>query len=458
MATIERRSDNSYRITVSCGYDSNGKQIRKKKTITLPDGMTEKQKQKEVERQKVLFEQEVQNGTYLDSDKITFAEFSQIWMTDYAEKELAPKTVERYRTLLLRIDCALGDLKLCKIQPPHIVSFINGLSESGIRNDNRYVLKDKYISRFKDNRKELSGSGINSRTVSNILAGRATDSKSAIKIAEVAKLELPVLFMPQNTKDKLSSQTVMHHFRLLTTILNAAVQWNLLLNNPADRIKAPRVEQKEIQYLNDDEVTDMLKLLEDAPLKYQAAVYIALFGGLRLGEVMGLKWSDIDFQTRKLSVTKTRQYVAGKNIEKAPKNESSKRELILPQSALPKLRELEREQKMERLKIGSQWVNSDYVFVQWNGEPMSPTTIGHWFTKWIAKTELPKVTFHGLRHSSASLLIAQGTNMATVSKRLGHSRISTTTDIYTHAISKMDEEAANALDNLFTPKNDVEAI
>ncbi len=90
MASIRKRSDNSYQITVSAGYDSTGKKLRKFKTVTLPDTMTEKQKQKELQRQAVLFEREVESVTYLDGENITFAEFAQRWLTEYAEKRLAP--------------------------------------------------------------------------------------------------------------------------------------------------------------------------------------------------------------------------------------------------------------------------------------------------------------------------------------------------------------------------------
>ena len=244
----------------------------------------------------------------------------------------------------------------------------------------------------------------------------------------------------------------MHHYRLLNTIFNTAVQWNLIINNPVERTKSPHVEQHETLSLNDDEVTQMLQLLEGAPLKYQAAVYIAVFGGLRVGEVTALQWNDIDLQSGKLSITKARQYITGiVCIEKSPKNESSKRELKLPVIALDKLNELKKEQILERFAVGSRLTDESIIFTQSNGKPMSPDTISHWFSKWIAKTDLPQITFHGLRHSNASLLIAYGTNIVTVSKRRGHSRISTTSDIYTHAINKFDGEAANTLDNIFTP-------
>ncbi len=451
MATIKKRSETSYLITVSCGY-MNGKQIRRNKTVRVSESMTERQKQRAVEKEAVLFEQEVQNGTFLDGEKITFEEFAQKWLTEYAEKELAPKTVSRYKSLLARINQGIGGIKLSKLQPTHIISFMNNLAEEGIREDDRYIMADKYIAYFKENKAELSSLTINARTISSILSGKPTSKKIACKIADEKKINLSALFKTQNTFTKLSSQTIMHHYRLLNTILNTAVQWNLLLNNPVERTKPPRVEQKEIQSLDDAQVANMLRLLESAPVKYQSAVYTAVFGGLRIGEVSALKWTDIDFDTGRISITKSRQYLTGLGIfEKSPKNESSKRELKLPAIALQKLNEWKKEQILERLSIGSRWIDSNSVFTQWNGSPMSPDTISHWFTKWISKTDLPPITFHGLRHSNASLLIAHGTDISTVSKRLGHSRISTTTDIYTHPIKKMDEEAANTLDNIFTP-------
>lgn len=111
MANIEKRTENTYRIVVSAGYDAGGKKLRKYKTVTLLGGMTDRQREKELTRQAVLFEQEVENGTYLDGAKITFAEFAQIWLEGYAEKKLAPGTLKPYKMRLgKRIIPALGHI------------------------------------------------------------------------------------------------------------------------------------------------------------------------------------------------------------------------------------------------------------------------------------------------------------------------------------------------------------
>ena len=395
----------------------------------------------------------MQNGTCLDGDKITFGELAQRWITIYAEKKLVPMTVNRYKQLLTRINQALGNLKLCKIQQLHIINFINNLEEDGVREDDKYTLKDEYMSYIKENKKALY-EVVNERTVAKILKGTATNGRAAHKIADFLKIDISVLFSIHNTKGKLSQQTLLHHFKLLNTILNTAVQWNLLLNNPAGRVKAPRVEQKEISCLCDDEIDIMLDLLKTESLKYQTAVYLGVFGGLRIGEVIVLKWSDIDFSTGKLSITKAGQYVTGvDSFEKAPKNDSSKRELKLPEIALYKLKELQREQMVERLALGSQWIDEDNIFTQWNGKRIFYSTISNWFLKWIANTDLTKITFHGLRHTFATRMLEAEVNPKVVQEVLGHADVTLTLNTYSHVVGTTAHEQMAKIDGLFKPES-----
>lgn len=452
MKNFEELSENSYRLTVYYGYKPNGQQNRHRETFKWSKSkMTDNQKEKEARANYQELKKAVENGIYMDKGNITFERFTQIWLEDYAEIKLAPKTVERYKTLLLRINKELGGLKLCKIEPLHIIKFMNSLAEGGTRADDKYILKDEYIPCIKENKKRLS-EVINERTVANLLKGRATNERTACTIVDVLKMNISVLFVAENSKDKLSQQTLLHHYKLLNSILNKAIKWRYILHNPVNGANdyCPHVEHVEKAFLNNEEIGKMLKLIESESLKYQAAVYIAVLGGLRLGEIIALKWADIDVETGKLSITKAGQYVSGiGNFEKKPKNDSSIRTVMLPEIALDKLRKLQAEQTIEKEDLGNQWIEEDNIFTQWNGKRISYGTISHWFGQWIATTDLPDVTFHGLRHSHASLLIANGEDIARVSKRLGHSRISTTLDIYTHADSKKDEDMVKALDIMF---------
>lgn len=137
MATVVKRGK-SYKITVSCGYDINGKQIRKHKTWNPPAGMTERQIQKELERQKVLFEEHCRTGQMLNGN-IRLSDFVDIWMKDYASQQLRPTTLAGYRQYLKRIIPALGHIRLEKLQPHHLQSFYNNLAETGIRGDGKHV-------------------------------------------------------------------------------------------------------------------------------------------------------------------------------------------------------------------------------------------------------------------------------------------------------------------------------
>lgn len=128
MATITKRG-NSYRITVSCGYDLNGKQLRRTMTWVPPDGMTARQIQKEANRQAVLFEEKCRTGQVLDGN-IKFADFAERWFKDYAEKQLRPTTVARYHVLMPRINAAIGHIRLDKLQPHHLMQFYNNLFTS----------------------------------------------------------------------------------------------------------------------------------------------------------------------------------------------------------------------------------------------------------------------------------------------------------------------------------------
>ena len=127
------------------------------------------------------------------------------------------------------------------------------------------------------------------------------------------------------------------------------------------------------------------------------------------------------------------------------------RTIKLPSVACKLLKDYKAWQNQERLKLGEQWQETDRLFTQWNGRPIHPDTVSSWFSNFIKGTDLPPVTLHSLRHTNATLLIANGTNIRTVSQRLGHAQTSTTSNIYAHAIQSADAAAADALDDILAP-------
>ena len=244
MASITKR-DNTYTIRVSLGYDSSGKQMQKFKTWKPPYGMTPKQIEKELERQKFLFEEQCRSGQYLDSN-IKFSEFVCLWMKDYAEQQLRTKTLTEYKNLLKRINAAIGHIRLDKLQPHHLMEFYNNLREENIREDIKLTARMDVKPLLKKNHlthkklAELSGLSIN--TVDNFVHGMNITKRSAEKIAVALSIPTDKLFkIAETNKTHLADKTISHYHKLISSILEKAVKWQIILYNPCQRVEAPKV-------------------------------------------------------------------------------------------------------------------------------------------------------------------------------------------------------------------------
>ena len=454
MATVEKRG-NSYRITVSNGYDLKGNQIKRRMTWTPDGGMTERQIQKELERQKVLFEEKVKTGQVMQGST-RFAEFTDFWLKEYGEKQLRPSTISRYRDMLVRINQGIGNIRLDHLLPNHLIQFYNELSQDGSRLDYNYKSRIDMVELLnskKLTRQALSElSGLSVRTVSLAVRGESIAATSAQKISDTLKVPLNKIFSKVDDKQCLSNQTILHYHRLISSILEKAVKWQVIFSNPCHRVEAPKPEKKEALYWDEVQASKALTYLKSEPLKYQAMITLLLYSGMRRGELCGLEWSNIDFEKGIVNINKTSQYLKDKGIfDDKTKTYSSVRVTKIPPEAIDIIRMYRREQIELRLKLGDRWVESNKVFTQWDGRPIYPGSITQWFRKFIKRYDLPPITLHGLRHTNATLLIAGGTDIRTVAARLGHSNTSTTTNIYAHAIQSADERASELLGNLLEP-------
>ena len=232
MAKIEKRGDNSYRLEVSCGYDKKGVQIRKRKTINLKHIKPEKQ-MNEATKQLHLFEEEVEKGTFLDAGKMSFEEFIDKWLVDYAEPSLAPKTLYEYKGNLKRINAALGHIKLNKLQPNHLVEFYNNLREDGIRQDKTYSPKPDFtellVARGLTLQDLKNKAAVSAQTISKLKQGQSVSQATAVKISKALNLQETTLFDIAGKPGGLSERSILHHHRLISTILTCAVQWQLIM-------------------------------------------------------------------------------------------------------------------------------------------------------------------------------------------------------------------------------------
>lgn len=387
MATVEKRGDN-YRITASAGYNADGKQIRKTLTWKPTPNMTEKQIAKELERQKALFDDKVKNGQYLNGN-IKFKDFAELWFRDYGKEHLRERTYLRYVELSERTYAAIGHLRLDKIQPHHLLDFYKQLAEPG--------------------QNKRTGGG-------------------------------------------LSPKTIKHYHTFISSVLERAVKWQVIPDNPARRVDTPKADKKQIQYLNDQQALLFMDALENESLEYRVIFSILLLTGMRRGELLGLEWPDIDFDAGVIHIRRTSQYAPGAGIyTDTTKTEQSKRPLAAPAELFDMLRQYRAEQGERRLKLGDvwakEWAEHPRLFTQWNGKPMHPNAPYQELQKLLQRNGLPKVSLHSLRHTNATLLIRQGTDVRTVSGRLGHSQTSTTLNIYAEFLQSADKSASESLAN-----------
>ena len=455
MASIKKRENGTYLITVSCGYDMNNRQIRRTMTYK-PDGkMTPKQIEKEVNRQAVLFEEECQNGL-ASGGNTKLADFADQWMV-YQKKQLRPKTYQRYEGMLKRIKAGLGHLRLDRIQPRHLLAFYDNLSEGGIRLDNKLECKVNLKAYLKKEKLSMGDaarrSALPASSVSALCRGNHCNRETGEKLSVGLQMPLDELFKPLGKDKPLAAKTVLHHHRMISSMLHTAVEWGLLLSNPCDRTKPPRVDKKEPKYLDEVQAAKLLDLLETEREDYRTMIRLLIFTGMRRGELLGLQWSDVDFERKTLQICRTIQYIPERGVYvDETKNTTSNRVIKLSQTAVDDLKRYRAWQTDRQLELGTYWRNTGFIFTNDTGKPIHPDTISSWFSKFIkAHKELPPISIHSLRHTNATLQIAGGVPLTTVAKRLGHADTVTTSRIYAHAIKSADEAAAETLEDILSP-------
>jgi integrase len=399
---LEKRGKNKYLLVIENGSDPlTKKRNRKTQIFNGP----EKQARRALHR----FETEVDMGTYLDTGGLTFGEYLESWLKDYVAFSLSPNTLQSYKGVVNgRVIPLLGHIPLDKLKPMHLKEFYRKIIEEGQLDNNASRRKDASTW----NRKPIS-------------EGR-----------------------------------IKYYHRIIHRILRSAVEDELIFRNPADVAKPPKMDQRiikdwdteidtHIKVLTEDQVKQMLEGAKNTP--YYAMLVVDVKTGLRRGELLGLRWKDIDLDEGLLSVRQT----VGHNKElgtffKPPKNKGSRRTIMIDEDVITVLKKHQLEQKQLY-----RWFNSKHpgepqgdpvlVFTRRDGQPLSPNAITQWFPRFLAKQGLLALNFHCLRHTHASLLLHEGVDIKQISERLGHSNIRITYDIYSHLFPDQEKEAVDKL-------------
>ena len=450
MATVEKQG-RGYKITVSQGYDHKGKRIRHYMSWIPDPGMTERQIKKELERQAVLFEEKILSGASVNAN-IRFSDFAEKFMKEYADLYLKAKTVHGYRENLKRINQAIGHIKLSNLRTAHINSFYRNLQEEGVRNRSIAVCKVDLKALVGTQRGAMTAfaerAGISRSTLKQAADGKMVSQSTAAAIAQALNTTPGKLFTLASHVEPLAPATVLSYHHTVSTILSRAVKWGYLASNPADNAEKPALGHREAAYLEEADARRLLELLQDEPIRWRIIITFDLFSGLRRGELLGLRWQDVDLDAHTITVRQTSNYIPERGVyTDTPKNETSIRPLLLSTPAVLMLLEYQRWQDAQREKLGDAWADQDgRVFTTELGAPLFPDSVTQWFGKFVAWSGLPKVTVHSLRHTYATLMISDGAPLVVVSKQLGHAQTSTTANIYAHVIASAQARAMETFD------------
>ena len=401
MSNIQKRGENSWLFTLYTGRDANGKYIRKTRTIKIIEESLLKSKKKVrdyLNEEFAKFKAEIESGEYIAPEKMTFVAFVEEWREKYAVKHLGEKTLELYMIHLNnRVIPSFGHLRLDAIKTIQIVNFIEEMGK----------------------------------------VNRLDGKKGAI-----------------------SPGTVQIIYRAIKNVFSRAVEWKVIKTNPVEGVKKPRAIPKNMEVYNNDEVESLLTYLENEQIHWRIMISLALTTGLRRGELLGLEWKNIDIDKGTLDIRQSLTFSKNGGYKvKEPKTKNSLRKVALPTSMLAELREFKIHCNKLRMKSADVWQGGEsfFLFTSWNGKPLNPYSVGQWWRRFINRTSLKYIRFHDLRHTSATLLLNQGVHAKIISSRLGHANITTTLNIYAHALQEADQSAADKLDSLFTSRREKRA-
>ena len=459
MATIEKYTGKdgvTYRISVSAGFDTQGKRIRHRMNYKPNEGMTERQIQKAVQRAAADFERSIEQGFALDNRQ-TFAVYAEYVLDLKQRTGTKARTLDRYRDLMVRINRAIGHIKLADLRPQHLNSFYKNLAEPGIRivggSAKSKINIAEWMKKNKVTRVSLAEkSGVSASTVGVAVKGEPIKEEKAIAISKAMGKKVDEVFRVEKNMEPLADKTILEHHRLISTILAQAEKEMLVPYNAATKATPPRISKKDPNYFQPETISAILEALESEPLKWRLITHLLIVTGCRRGEIMGLKWEKVDFENSRVKIDRALVSSKSKGVFEETTKTSDIRYLSLPRETMDLLKQHKREQLRLQLANGDRWIHTGYVFTQDNGDHMNPDSITGWLKDFSTRRGLPHINPHAFRHTVASVLLANGTDIVTVSKQLGHASITTTENFYSHIIEENKAKAADCIADVLIRK------
>ncbi len=380
----------TFLITISLNKDSNGKRIREYHTFDPDPAMSAKQAEQAAYKYGIELENKLKRGGSVKYESMTFNQFAELYFKNYAPT-LKEYTAFQYRDIFeKRLKPFFGNMRIKNITALDVRQWVSTLARS-------------------------EGS---------------------------------------NGQGDLSDNTKGVYFRTLSSILGIAVRWDILDDNPCRKVKTPRSKETSVKALQQNDFDNLLAKIDSYRDKRAViTIYLIALTGIREGEAAGLKWKDIDFENKVIHIEREVIYIpkSGPRVT-PPKSATSKREVFIPNALCEKLKEYKLKQLKDISDIGNEYHDEGYVIAQFDGAPVHASTIRKWLRAICKHCEIPYVTVHGLRHTYASLLIANGVDPRTTAAQLGHSTPSLTMNTYANPQNEAKRRAANLLDQMTEKK------
>lgn len=346
------------------------------------------------------FVTEVKGGEYIDPTDMKFGQIMDLWIENDSGR-LAPGTFQMYEHIIEgHILPAFKNKKIDKILPMHIDNYLESLQTK--RNDGK--------------------------------------------------------------EGGLSSSYIQKNFNILSNVFKFAHNNQMIKHNPMEKATKPKVQYKKYDVYSTEEVLQLMDLLENEEPQYRLMIKIAIYVGLRRGEILALQWEDIDFNTHEIHIHQSLSYTKDKGLIIGPPKNGKERVVVAPAFLIKELKEYHLFKKKERLQAAELWEGGKHFFVFSSsmGKPYFPSVPSTWWRRFLDRTNkrlkkedkppFKRIRLHDLRHTAATLLINQGEHPKIIAERLGHADIQMTMNTYGHFLKEADQGAADKLNNLFSPK------